>query len=234
MIKKILAGALLAVAVTAPLSALAYEYDKKVVQKEVGCKYFETDTAMKLDLIHAMKLENTSFENDEYKGALTNVLLKFNNWNPTKAQKKYYAEHGIMSDDGDMPAIFAVQMKVENKTDQPQTIDLNYGQITIGSFQGRGVQAGTKFANAANTPQAPIMVFPKSSKDFLIYRTDFKFYGDSLLWSPRWLPPADLKTDKNLLGDLILKIDDKYITLSPSLIIDSSKLHWQKVPKEKK
>lgn len=46
-----------------------------------------------------------------------------------------------------------------------------------------------------------------------------------------WIPPFDLATNKNLLGEMILKINDKYITLVPSAIIDKSKLHWPKIKK---
>lgn len=38
--------------------------------------------------------------------------------------------------------------------------------------------------------------------------------------------------DKNLMGDMILCFDKKYITMSPKAVIESSKLKWIKKGKK--
>ena len=130
----------------------------------------------------------------------------------------------------------AVTFTITNKTDQPMEFDLDHSQITVGSYQGRGVQAGTQYSGAATSLQAPVMKFPKATKDVTHWRTDHEYYeckyfGDRALVSGKWLHPFDIATDSNLLGDMILYIDKKYITFTLEAVIDSSKLLWKQVKK---
>ena len=217
----------------------AWEYDKKAIMKEFNCKAGETVQHASNSLV--VTKEDRVFENDTVKvEALLN--LGFDNILASSADRKFLANYTLILPIGGNPMIGfntyiliapAVTFSITNKTNQPIEFDLDHSQITVGSYQGRGVQQGTKYNGAATSTQAPVMIFPKSTKAVMLWRTDhnfiqgFSYQGQTLIPS-KWMPPFDIRPDKNLLGDMILCLDKKYITFSPKAVIPGNTLRWIK------
>ena len=225
--------------------AKAFEYDKKAIMKEFKCKSEETTYYAGQNWGNAIAKEDRIFENDEIK-VETFIGMGFDNLILRKEERKILADRTIILAVGGNPlmgfniAILVapcVIFKITNKTDEPLEFDLNHSQISVGTYQGRGVQAGTKYNGAATSTQAPVMIFPKATKDVTLWRTDHSFYngyyiqGNPVVES-KWLPPFDVVTDKNLLGDMILCINKKYITFTPKAVIHSNQLKWGKNKKK--
>lgn len=222
----------------------AYEYDKKAIMKEFKCKSGDTIKIAYDNWSGATTKKNRVFENDKIKIEVF-LGLYFDNLIISGDYRKQLAEDTIILAVAGNPMMGfntciaiapVVRLAITNKTDEPMEFDLDHSQITIGSYQGRGVQAGTKYNGAATSVQAPVMIFPKVTKDVVLWRPDHNFHeGYYLQGRPivpaKWMPPFDVVADKNLLGDMILCIDKKYITLSPEAVIQSDKLKWIKVKK---
>ena len=219
----------------------AFEYDKKLIMKEFKCKSNETVYYADKNFGEIITKVNRVFENDVVR-IETFISMWFDNLIISKEDRKSLAKSTIILAVGGNPAMGfntavlvapAVIFRITNKTEEPLEFDLDHSQITIGTYQGRGVQAGTKYNGAATSVQAPVMIFPKATKDVALWRTDHNFYnGYYLQGNPvvesKWLPPFDVVPDKNLLGDMILCINKKYITFTPEAIIPSNKLKWEK------
>lgn len=217
----------------------AYEFDKKGIMKAYNCKSGDTLQYAYKDLY--ITKEDRFFENDTVK---IEVLLNlgFDNLLTSSATRKHLANNTIILPIGGNPMMGfntfvliapAVTFRITNKTEQPIEFDLDHSQITVGTYQGRGVQQGTKYNGAATSVQAPVMLFPKSTKDVTLWRTDHNFvegfyYNGQALIPSKWMPPFDVMTDRNLLGDMILCLDKKYITMKPKAVIPSSTLKWVK------
>ena len=219
----------------------ALEFDKKAIMKEFKCKSGDTvgyvynsgfevtkeDRVFENEIVKIETLINMTFDNlllnsaTRKEGANSNKLILPIGGNPMMGFNTYIL------------IAPAVTFRISNKTDQPIELDLDHSQITVGGYQGRGVQQGTKYNGAATSVQAPVMIFPKATKDVTLWRTDHSFYegfyyqGQALIPS-KWLPPFDVEPDKNLLGDMILCLDKKYITFTPKAVIPSSSLKWIK------
>ncbi len=231
----LIAAAFFSVA-AAPVSA--YEYDKDAIKKEFKCKLQETAAYVLADLAQAMTISDNIFENDllrlEVKPYITTEDESFG----SSVRKSLGANSVIMVTGGGMagyamyiPVLPYLEATITNKTDQPLEIDLDRSQITIGGYSGRGVMAGVKFSEASNAIQPPLIIFPNATKTVALWRTDFTFFEGTIIKDPRWLPPFDLALNTNILGETILKVNDKYIAFVPSAVIDESKLHWRKIKK---
>lgn len=222
----------------------AFEYDKKIIMKEYKCKAEDTFYYVNENYGSAITKEDRVFENDTVK-INTSICIGFDNLIINSPTRKYLADNTVIYAIGGNPVMGfntfvliapAVGLEITNKTDEPIEIDLDHSQISICSYQGRGVQSGTKYNGAANSLQAPVMIFPKSTKMVKLWRTDHNFhegyyFQGSALVPAKWMPPFDVQPDKNLLGDMILCINKKYITFSPKAVLQSSQLKWEKVKK---
>lgn len=244
MVKKFLAFTMGICCLFSFNQADAFEYDKKAIMKEFKCKSGDTPYYARQNWGASITKENRVFENDVVK-IETFIGMDFDNLILSKQDRKMLSENTIILAVGGNPAMGfntailvapCVIFKITNKTDEPIEFDLDHSQITIGTYQGRGVQAGTKYNGAATSIQAPVMIFPKSTKDITLWRTDHNFYngyyiqGNAVVES-KWLPPFDVVPDKNLLGDMILCINKKYITFTPKAVLQSSQLKWEKKKK---
>ncbi len=220
----------------------AYEFDKKAIMKAYNCKSGDTVQYAYKDLV--VTKEDRVFENDQVKIEAL-LMIKFDNLLANSATRKYLAENAMILPIAGNPMLGfntfvlvapGVIFNITNKTDKPIEFDLDHSQISVGTYQGRGVQQGTKYNGAATSVQAPVMIFPKATKEVSLWRTDHNFYegfyyqGQALIPS-KWMPPFDVMPDKNLLGDMILCLDKQYITMKPKAIIPFSSLKWVKAMK---
>ncbi len=218
--------------------AAAYEYDKDAIKKEFKCKQDAIPAYVLADLLKAMTVSDNIFENDTLRLEVL-PYIKMEYFNASSALRKTMAADSVIMVTGGgfrfvslyVPVLPYLKVAVTNKTEQPLEIDLERSQITLGGYSGRGVQTGTNFRNAASAPQPPLIVFPNSAKTVALWRTDFNFFRGTVTEGPRWLPPFDLALNTNILGETILKVNDKYIAFVPKAVIDESKLHWQKIRK---
>ena len=220
----------------------AYEFDKKAIMKAYNCKSGDTLQYAYRNIADIITKDNRVFENDTVK-VETLLGLEFNNLLINSSDRKFLSNSKtyILPVAGNPMLGFNtyiliapyVVFKITNKTDKPIEFDLDHSQISIGTYQGRGVQAGTQYNGAATSVQAPVMIFPKATKEVVLWRTDHSFFNGSyyqgqVLVPPKWLPTFDVAADKNLLGDMILCLDKKYITYTPKAVIPSSGLKWIK------
>lgn len=240
MFKKLAALGLGLCCIFALNHADAYEFDKKAIMKAYNCK--SADTVGYAYKSFDVTKENRIFENDTVK-IETFIYLTFDNLLLNSASRKAGTNsYSLILPIGGNPMIGfntyiliapAVTFRITNKTAQPIEFDLDHSQITVGTYQGRGVQSGTKYNGAATSVQAPVMIFPKATKDVTLWRTDHNFYdgfyyqGQALIPS-KWMPPFDVEPNKNLLGDMILCLDKKYITFSPKAVIPLNSIRWLK------
>lgn len=222
----------------------AYEYGKKVIMKQFKCDAYETLNYANENFRNAISKDKRIYEDDNIK-IETFINIGFDNLIISREYRNFLAKNSvILAIGGNKMMGFntyiyvapAVTFRITNKTDQPMEFDLDHSQITVCSYQGRGVQAGTKYSGAATSLQAPVMIFPKATKEVTLWRTDHEYYdsyavGSTTVVSGKWLPPFDVKTDINLLGDTILCINKKYITYTPEAVVDSSKLLWKQIKK---
>lgn len=244
MIKRFLAACVGVCCLAVCTQADAYEYDKKMIMKEFKCGSGDTVQYAENNWTSCITKENRDFENDDVR-IETFINCGMDNLIMDSASRKYIANNTIVLAVGGNPMMGfntfvavapAVSFRITNKTEEPLELDLDHSQITVGSYQGRGVQSGTKYNGAANSVQAPIMIFPKATKNITLWRTDHNFHngyyfqGQAIV-PAKWMPPFDVQPDKNLLGDMILCINKKYITFSPKAVIPSSQLRWEKVKK---
>ena len=238
--KKSVSALLLAAAFfsVAAAPAAAYEYDKDAIKKEFNCKQDAAPAYVMADLLTAMTVSDNIFENDTLRlEVLPHIKMEY--FAASSALRKTMAAESVIMVVGGglgyislyVPVLPYLEAAVTNKTDQPLEIDLERSQITLGGYSGRGVQTGTNFRTAASAPQPPLIVFPKATKTVALWRTDFNFFRGTMTEGPRWLPPFDLALNTNILGETILKVNDKYIAFVPSAVIDESKLHWRKIKK---
>ena len=220
----------------------AFEYDKKLIMKEFKCKSDDTVQYANSNWQSIITKENRVFENDKVK-IESFINIGFDNLILPSNERKYLANSTIILAIGGNPMMGfntgilvapAITFDITNKTDEPIEFDLDHSQITVGTYQGRGVQAGTKYNGAATSNQVPVMIFPKATKRVVLWRTDHNFYdgyyiqGKPIMPS-KWLPPFDVQPDINLMGDMILCLDKKYITFTPKAVIPSAQLKWAKV-----
>lgn len=224
--------------------ANAFEYDKKTIMKEFNCKAADTMYYADANIGEAITKENRIFEDDTIK-IETFIGTKFDNLIVDGQTRKTLAIKTVILAFGGNPMMGfnteilvapCVTFRITNKTVEPLEFDINHSQITVCSYQGRGVQAGTQYNGAVASSQFPIMIFPKTTKDITLFRTDNIFYkgyyfqGTAIVEN-KWLPPFDVVPDRNLLGDMILCINKKYITFTPVAVLESSKLKWGKAQK---
>lgn len=225
----------------------ALEFDKKAIMKAFKCDAVTTLNYAIKDVSDAITREGRIFEDDKVKIEAL-IHLTFDNLLTSSSERQYLAKSTFILPTGGnsflgfntfvLIAPYII-FKISNKTEQPIELDLDHSQITIGTYQGRGVQQGTKYNGAATSVQAPVMIFPKSTKEVALWRTDYNFYngfsyqGQTYIPS-KWLPTFDVVADKNLMGDMILCLDKKYITMSTQAVIESSKLKWLKREKNNK
>lgn len=223
----------------------ALEFDKKAIMKEFKCDSVTTLNYAMKDVANALTKEDRGFEDERVKVEAL-IHLTLDNLLVSSSERQYLANSTIILPTGGNSFLGfntfvliapCIMFKITNKTEQPIEFDLDHSQITIGTYQGRGVQQGTKYNGAATSVQAPVMIFPKSTKEVALWRTDHNFYngfsyqGQTFIPS-KWLPTFDVVADKNLMGDMILCFDKKYITMSPKAVIESSKLKWIKKGKK--
>ena len=244
MIKKLVSLCVGVSCLLAFSQADAFEYSKKAIMKEFKCKSGDTVRYATQNWSEALTKVNRVYENDTIK-VETFINIYFDNLIISGNDRKYLADKTIiiavagnpmMGFNTEILVAPAVTFRITNKTSEPMEFDLDHSQITVGTYQGRGVQSGTKYNGAATSVQAPVMIFPKATKDIMLWRTDHDFYdgyylqGKQVLQS-KWLPPFDVVPDKNLLGDMILCIDKKYITFTPEAVIPRQKLKWEQIKK---
>lgn len=219
----------------------ALEFDKKAIMKEFKCKSGDT-VGYAYNRGFEVTKEDRIFENETVK-IETFLNITFDNLllNSTSRKAGTNSRNLILPIAGNPMLGFntyiliapAITFRITNKTEQPIEFDLDHSQISVGTYQGRGVQQGTKYNGAATSIQSPVMIFPKATKDVMLWRTDHSFYegfyyqGQALIPS-KWMPPFDVEPDKNLLGDMILCLDKKYITFSPKAVIPRNSLKWIK------
>lgn len=222
----------------------AFEYDKKQIMNEFKCKSGDTIQYANENWGQAVTKEDRVFENENVKIEAF-ISLGFDNLIVPSADRKYLgvktitlpvAGNPMMGFNTCVLVARGIIFRITNKTDEPIEFDLDHSQITVCGYQGRGVQAGTNYNGAATSNQAPVMIFPKATKEVFLWRTDHNFYegfyfqGKPIVGA-KWMPPFDVTTDTNLLGDMILCIDKKYITFTPKAVLQSSMLKWGKVNK---
>ncbi len=242
MIKKLLSLGFGLCCLLAFNQADAFEFDKKAIMNEFHCKSGDTIQYAYRNVADIITKEDRVFENDTVK-IETFLCLEFNNLLLNGADRKFLtnsktyilpvAGNPMLGFNTYILVATAVIFKITNKTDEPIEFDINHSQISVGTYQGRGVQPGTPFNGAATSVQAPVMIFPKATKEVNLWRTDLKFFNGSYyqgqeLIPPKWLPLFDVVADKNLLGDMILCLDKKYITFTPKAVIPSNGLKWIK------
>lgn len=239
--KKLLTTFLAICALFTCTQAEAVEYDKKAIMKEFKCKSVDTVKYANDNWGNAITKVNRVFEN-EFVKITTYINIYFDYLVLPSDVRKAGAERSIILPIGGNPMMGfstciliapAVTFEITNKTDKPMEIDPDHSVITICSFQGRGVQAGTKYNGAATSMQGPIMLFPNATKKVTLWRTDHRFYEGDFVSNSRWLPPFDVAPDKNLLGDMMLNINKEYITFTPEAVIPTSSLKWIKTEKKK-
>lgn len=219
--------------------AEALEFDKRAIMKAFKCKSEDT-LRYAFNSLYVTK-EDRIFEDDTVK-VETLINLGFDNLLTPSEVRKYLAEHAMILPIGGNSLMGfntyilvapSVTFRITNKTEQPIEFDLDHSQITVATYQGRGVQQGTKYNGAATSVQAPVMIFPKATKEITLWRTDHTFYEGlvsryQVLFPSKWMPPFDVVPDRNLLGDMILCLNKRYITFTPKAVIPSSKLKWIK------
>ncbi len=241
MLKKMLSFCLGICCLFANNQTDAWEFDRKAIMKEFNCKAVDAPNYALENVLQAVAKEDRVFENDTVK-IETFIGLNFDNLmygagvRKAFAQSKIFILHIGSSIMGDNLSILVdpfVQFDITNKTNEPIELDLNNSQISIGAYQGIGVQQGTRYNGAAPAVQPPVTILPKTTRKVTLWRTDHEHYDSCSYYSEilipaKWVPPFDVIADTNLLGEMVLCIDKKYITFTPKAVIQSNKLKWIK------
>lgn len=220
----------------------AWEYDKKAIMKEFHCKSGDALSYAENNATGSVTKVNRVYEDDTVK-VQTLIGLGFDNLILDSGTRKRLAEsdtiifpvagNGLLGFNTSILVAPCVIFNITNKTNEPLELDLNRSQISLCNYQGRGVQQGTKYNGAATSEQPPVMIFPKATKEVTLWRTDHQFHdgyyfqGQALV-PAKWMPPFDAVPNKNLLGDMMLCINKKYITFSPEAVIPIDSLRWIK------
>ncbi len=241
LFKKLLALCLGISCLFANNQADAWEFDRKAIVEEFNCKAAEAPNYALENVLQSITREDMVYENETVK-IETSIGLVFDNvifssgFRKACAKSKIFILHigsSIMGDDLSFLVAPYVQFDITNKTDAPVEFDLNHSMISIGSYQGIGVQQGTKYNGAAPIVQPPVVIPPKTTKKVTLWREDHQLYTATacygeVLVPDKWLPPFDVIANTNLLGDMGLSINNQFVSFTPKVSIQMRKLKWIK------
>lgn len=115
---------------------------------------------------------------------------------------------------------------IKNKTNNVIVWDLNKSSVSIGSYTGRPVTDGIKYADMGSAVIPPVIIPPQTQMQKEIMRADYTFYPDGE--NSRWNHPAGVFTDTNVFGNGYFVLDlsqnnvDNYVTIQACVIFPSN------------
>ena len=224
--QKLFAATLLSVSLVSSIflcsGALAHQYDIEGAKKANKVRDKDIPIVLLTDVVNAIESNNRTFENDSVEINLRILTSMYWEMGHLKdlPQSAIYGNKGHALGRSNLAAKAAgVVVEIKNKTDKVMEVDLDRSMISVAGYQGRGVRGDVRKLDSATVQQAPLVVFPKSKQQAELYiPTEFII----------------LNTGVELLGNFIFCVNNEYVTMTASSVINADKLHWAVVPKDKK